>query len=144
MANPYLTYPNNTIALWSYWYLPAKVSFTGFYGTIMQPVETEPRFHTPCSGVKMDTFYPRSSLDVMHGNKNIQYLLEKRCSQPWKYCYQSLPNFKILVWVRSWKCGSLVTWFFDQLIAKPGNTTAASPWPDPLYDNTKQAFQLIA
>ena len=35
------------------------------------------------------------------------------------------------VWVRSWNCGCLVTWFCYQLIAKPGNKTAAVPWLDP-------------
>ena len=35
------------------------------------------------------------------------------------------------IWVRSRNCGCLVTWFCYQLIAKPGNKTAAVPWPDP-------------
>ena len=34
-------------------------------------------------------------------------------------------------WVRSWRCGSLVTWFCYQLVAKPGNKRAAPSWPDP-------------
>ena len=33
------------------------------------------------------------------------------------------------IWVRSWRCSCLVTWFCYQLIAKPGKT-AAPPWPD--------------
>ena len=36
-----------------------------------------------------------------------------------------------LIWIRSRNCGCLVTWFCYQLIAKPGNKTAAVPWPDP-------------
>ena len=36
-----------------------------------------------------------------------------------------------IIWVRSRNCGCLVTWFCYQLIAKPGNKTAAVPWPDP-------------
>ena len=32
------------------------------------------------------------------------------------------------IWVESWGCGCLVTWFCYQLIAKPGNKTAAPPW----------------
>ena len=36
-----------------------------------------------------------------------------------------------MIWVRSRNCGCLVTWFCYQLIAKPGNKTAAVPWPDP-------------
>ena len=35
------------------------------------------------------------------------------------------------IWVRSWNCGCFVTWFCYQLIAKPGNKTAAVSWPDP-------------
>ena len=37
----------------------------------------------------------------------------------------------VLIWVRSWKCSCLVAWFCCQLIAKPGNKTAAPSWPDP-------------
>ena len=33
-------------------------------------------------------------------------------------------------WVRSRRCGCLVTWFCYQMIAKPGNKTAALSWPD--------------
>ena len=36
------------------------------------------------------------------------------------------------IWVRSRNCGCLVTWFCNQLIAKPGNKTAAVSWPDPI------------
>ena len=35
------------------------------------------------------------------------------------------------IWVRSWNCGCLVTWFCYQLIAKPGNKTTRVSWPDP-------------
>ena len=35
------------------------------------------------------------------------------------------------IWVRSRNWGCLVTWFCYQLIAKPGNKTAAVSWPDP-------------
>ena len=35
------------------------------------------------------------------------------------------------IWVRSRNCDCLVTWFCYQLITKPGNKTAAVPWPDP-------------
>ena len=37
----------------------------------------------------------------------------------------------MMIWVRSRNCGCLVTWFCYQLIAKPGNKTAAVSWPDP-------------
>ena len=37
----------------------------------------------------------------------------------------------IFKWVRSRNYGCLVTWFCYQLIAKPGNKTAAVSWPEP-------------
>ena len=41
----------------------------------------------------------------------------------------------IVIWVRSRNCDCLVTWFCYQLIAKPGNKTAAVSWRDPYpYD----------
>ena len=33
------------------------------------------------------------------------------------------------IWVRSRRCGCLVTWFCYHLIAKPGNKAAAHSWP---------------
>ena len=36
-----------------------------------------------------------------------------------------------LIWVLSRRCGCFVTWFCNQPIAKPGNKTATTPWPDP-------------
>ena len=35
----------------------------------------------------------------------------------------------IYIWVRSSRCGCLVTWFCYHLIAKPGNKTGAPSWP---------------
>ena len=35
------------------------------------------------------------------------------------------------IWARSRRCICLVTWFCYLMIAKPGNTTGAPPWPDP-------------
>ena len=37
----------------------------------------------------------------------------------------------LYIWVRSWRCGCLVTWFCYQLIAKAGIKTAAPSWPHP-------------
>ena len=37
----------------------------------------------------------------------------------------------VSTWVKSRNCGCLVTWFCYQLIAKPGNNTASTPWPHP-------------
>ena len=45
------------------------------------------------------------------------------------------------IWVRSRRCGCLVTWFCYQMIAKPGNKTAALSWPDPSKTtNSKRAY----
>ena len=44
------------------------------------------------------------------------------------HIYRKITTF---IWVRSRNCGCLVTWFCYQLIAKPGNKTAAVSWPDP-------------
>ena len=48
------------------------------------------------------------------------------------------------IWVRSWNCGCLVTWFCYQLIAKPGNKTAAVPWPDPYWSAKLKCFVAIS
>ena len=45
------------------------------------------------------------------------------------------------IWVRSRNCGCLVTWFCYQLIAKPGNKTAAVSWPIPYGADTFYASQ---
>ena len=42
-------------------------------------------------------------------------------------------NWKVIQRVGSWRCDCHVTWFCYQLIAKPGNKTVASPWPDPWH-----------
>ena len=44
---------------------------------------------------------------------------------------------------RSRNCGCLITWFCYQLIAKPGNTTAAVSWPDP-YTHWQGTFSVSA
>ena len=46
-----------------------------------------------------------------------------------------------VIWVRSWNCGCLVTWFCYQLIAKPGNKTVVVPWPDPYTHGSKMDFE---
>ena len=47
------------------------------------------------------------------------------------------------MWVRSRNCGCLVTWFCYQLIAKPGNKTAAVSWPDPCNGWPMDVMDLI-
>ena len=46
-------------------------------------------------------------------------------------CYWIITRKWYMGQVRSRNCGCLVTWFCYQLIAKPGNKTAAVSWPDP-------------
>ena len=43
-------------------------------------------------------------------------------------------NHTKCICVRSRRCSCLVTWFCHQLIAKPGNKTAAPLWPDSFED----------
>ena len=52
------------------------------------------------------------------------------------FCMFHVSCLTINIWVRSWNCGCLVTWFCYQLIAKPGNKTAAVLRPDP-YPNAR-------
>ena len=47
------------------------------------------------------------------------------------------------MWVKSRNCGCLVTWFCYQLIAKPGNKTAAVPWPDPYGMELDAALRIV-
>ena len=61
---------------------------------------------------------------------NMKY---KKCTlssiEAWgHFAFCRLPFF---IWVRSRRCGCLVTWFCYHLIAKPGNKTAAHSWPEP-------------
>ena len=44
-----------------------------------------------------------------------------------------LKFFALNIWVRSRNRVCLVLWFCYQLIAKPGNKTAAVSWPDPYF-----------
>ena len=66
-----------------------------------------------------------------------QLILDPQASQKLiGICYKGFTfawdNFLFMyIWVRSRNCGCLVTWFCYQLIAKPGNKTAAVSWPDP-------------
>ena len=45
-----------------------------------------------------------------------------------------------IIWVRSRRCGCLVTWFCHQLIAKPGNKKAAPSWPDPYVNDQHPCY----
>ena len=51
--------------------------------------------------------------------------------------YKQNTAFCLCIWVRSWNCGFLVTWFCYQLIAKPGNKTATVSWTDPYVTHCK-------
>ena len=46
------------------------------------------------------------------------------------------PGIYQIRWVRSQRCACLVTWFCYQMIAKPGNKTAAYLWPGPDAEET--------
>ena len=56
-------------------------------------------------------------------------------------CHLSIPQGAMhSIWVRSWRCGCLATWFCCQMTAKPGSKTVAPSWPDPSY---AQGFAVI-
>ena len=44
--------------------------------------------------------------------------------------FHNLGVIFIMIWVRSWRCDCLVTWFCYHLITKPGNKTMAPSWPN--------------
>ena len=48
----------------------------------------------------------------------------------WKWISNFI-RMLLSMWVKSRRCGCLVTWFCYHLIAKPGNKTASPKWPDP-------------
>ena len=54
-----------------------------------------------------------------------------------------MTQFANTIWVRSRMCGCLVTWFCYHLIAKPGNKTAAVPWPDPYHQEHNSDLEYI-
>ena len=49
----------------------------------------------------------------------------------------------LIIWVKSWRCGCLVTWFCYQMIAKPGNKTATPSWPELYTVNTMAGDGLV-
>ena len=51
-------------------------------------------------------------------------------------CFHFMSSHELWKWVGSWMCGCLVTWFCYQLIAKPGNKTAAPSCPYPNASET--------
>ena len=47
--------------------------------------------------------------------------------------------YDTIIWIRSWRCTCLVTWFCYQMIEKLGNKTGPLLWPDPyFYVSSKQ------
>ena len=46
------------------------------------------------------------------------------------------------IWVRSWWCDCLVTWFCYQMIATPGNKKATPLWPDPYLSGQLRSISL--
>ena len=66
---------------------------------------------------------------LSHFSRHIYLWFFMPCLRPSLY-FLFLRNF---IWVRSRRCGCLVTWFCYHLIAKPGNKTAAPSWTDPYY-----------
>ena len=86
-------------------------------------------------------------LTIMETGYSIKSKLDQTCgSHHWQQKYESINSITVrsshnwisvvitlydMIWVGSWRCDCLVTWFCYQKIAKPGNKTATLPWPDP-------------
>ena len=58
----------------------------------------------------------------------------KKQKETWRIKYKLTDDItNMTIWVKSWRCGCLVTWFGYQLIAKPGNNKTIDPnLPDPI------------
>ena len=84
--------------------------------------------------------FGRLAVNPLTKGENIALLDWLMCcnSHKWKMKAED----PICIWVRSWNCGCLVTWFCDQLIAKPDNKTAAVSWPDPYVRFVEHRFLL--
>ena len=65
--------------------------------------------------------------DHIEFKREIQIMPNSTCQTTRFTCSGQVGNW---IWVRSWRCSCLVTWFCYQMIAKPGNKTAAPSWPD--------------
>ena len=76
------------------------------------------------NGISMFSVKPKT---MMHCNLNPREHSSVKFQSKYKDFYSTKSSWK---WVRSRNCGCLVTWFCYQLIAKPGNKTAAVSWPD--------------
>ena len=85
--------------------------------------------------VAINDFYCSNDAIIKMTNnitQDIVHFKRKFCND----CHVAWVSYdQISVWwwrtVRSWRCGCFVTWFCYQLMAKPGNKTAAPSWPDP-------------
>ena len=92
-----------------------------------------------------------TSLEFEWEQSEIWTVMEKSLMKwaPGKFpgCLMSRNNGKMHIWVRSRRCGCLVTWFCYQMIAKPGNKTAAPLWSDPyifiITDKAKTTLKIL-
>ena len=81
---------------------------------------------------RLNPFYAEFISGNMKVYLHLQSILEtERVEGSWNLTFWMARTCSFCIWVRSWNCGSLVTRFCYQLIAKPGNKTIAVSWPDP-------------
>ena len=87
------------------------------------PVKTAPRY------IIMGQTFPAYSQLISHSSPMYtRYMVSAVLSKSYKNMHYCFTNF---IWVKSRRCGCLVTWFCYHFIAKPGNKTATPSWPDP-------------
>ena len=125
---PLYLFTSHTDGFWESWYIIAVSLWHKFCSILWYPGSCHLRRPLYCMG---------------HSTRKTQN----------KGCYQTVmistrqdkSKSPCTIWVRSRNCGSLVTWFCYQLIAKPGHKTAAVLWPDPysLSTSTLHYYYLI-
>ena len=106
---------------------------------------------TNCNGCLLSIEYPGSCLNIKMSSHQYRDSHYKNQTFGERLIFETwipIPEKMVFIWVRSRRCGYLVTRFCYQLIAKPGNKTATVSWSDPYWDCgylvTRFCYQLIA
>ena len=124
---PYLLY---LLSIFPDTWLSADVLVT----TPQPQIQTRPSDSSCTRSCKSNILHGKEGQYLHDSNKNTSSYIDMFCK--WNlfnslWCWRTWSWLVWGIWVRSRNCGCLVTWICYQLIAKPGNKTAAVPWPDP-------------
>ena len=125
----YTVTQNNLSGVCSWW--SHSYGFTWWPWHLMMTLTPNSNSNKPLSGSEMilftDAYAYRDHLCMCPANERRRYIVRSSLIG-WAHT-QNDP----CIWVRSWNCVCLVTWFCYQLIAKPGNKTVTVSWPWPIY-----------